>query len=444
MSELVTPPLEAAKAIRTGLRDHPLRATVSNEVHARPFETIQAPVRASHLALLSGADAAAAEREHVAQLCRQCGAAPPPPGADYHSAQLGALRLRWERHTEFSTYTFFCHGVANNPLTEPALDQVPVAWLQGLPGELLVGVHLAVESAQTPVRPVAQVLALFGADHMAGSYVGDGSAVVWTDFRLQADGFGRILVQDVRLGERQAGRLIQRLLELETYRLMALLAFPLAREVGPELARLDQALHQLTDRMIGSSGLEDQQVLLDELSVLASRVEQINARTSYRLGAARAYYDLVQRRIDSLKEQKIQDLQPIGKFMERRLAPAMSTCESVGERQELLAQRVMRAGNLLRTRVDVALEAQNRDLLESMNGRAKMQLRLQQTVEGLSVVVLSYYAMGLLGYALKAGQAAGLPLRADITLGLAVPLVVGGIWLAMRWLHHRIMGHDQE
>src|SRR3546814_8262212 len=88
--------------------------------------------------------------------------------------------------------------------------------------------------------------------------------------------------------------------------------------------------------------------------------------------------------------------------MDRRLAPAMRTCESAAGRLETLASRVGRASNLLRTRVDIELEAQNRDVLMSMNRRARLQLRLQETVEGLSVVAISYYVVGLVGYAAKA------------------------------------------
>ncbi|RFA31018.1 hypothetical protein CAI21_03335 [Alkalilimnicola ehrlichii] len=422
------------------MTDHPLRDTVCREVHARPFETLTAPARVSHIALVAGPEAAAEEHACLTDLCRRFGVAVPAPGAVYLSAEFGPFRLRWERHSEFSTYTFFRSGAAGKPFLDPALDQVPCEWLARLPGKVLAAIHLAVESKDVPVRDVRDVVALFGTDNIAGSQVGRGAAVVWTDFRVHEDGFGRILVQDSHLGTRQAGRLVQRLLEIETYRLMALLAFPLARETGPEIVRLDKALQTLTERMTANAQLEDEQAMLRELSRLAAEVERINSRNSYRLGAARAYYQLVQRRIESLKEQRIQDLQTIGQFMERRLAPAMATCESIGGRQDALARRVARAGNLLRTRVDVALEAQNRDLLESMNGRAQMQLRLQETVEGLSVVVLSYYAMGLLSYGAKAAHSAGWPIRVDLTLGLAVPIVVGSVWLGVRWLRRRLLG----
>lgn len=247
-----------------------------------------------------------------------------------------------------------------------------------------------------------------------------------------------MLVEDRSLAPRRAGRLVQRLLEIETYRLMALLAFPLARQIGPEMARLEQALESLTSRMIESRRLDDDQMLLQSLSELAARVEQLMAQSSFRLSAAQAYDQLIEQRIERLREQRIHDLQTMGNFLERRLAPAMRTCASVAQRLEALARRVSRTANLLRTRVDVALEAQNRDLLSAMNQRTQLQLRLQETVEGLSVVVLSYYVIGLLAYVAKGTNATGfLTLPVDLGLGLAVPVVVGSIWVAMRILRRR-------
>lgn len=423
-------------------RVHPLRELVLAEVHARPFEILNAPLRVSHLALLGGTDAAAAavERAHLAALCRTFNLAGPGPDSSHFSADFGDFRLRWERHQEFSTYTFYRRGSARAAFDEPAVAVVPPEWLWELPGELLAAVHLVLQPLDAAPAGLADIERVFGTDALAGSTVADGAAAVWSDFRPHDDGYCRFLVEDRSLAPRRAGRLVQRLLEIETYRLMALLAFPLAREAGPQLARMEAWLERLTERLTESVSIEDEQALLAELSELASQVERLNARTSFRLSAARAYHDLVSRRIENLREQRLGDLQTLGKFMERRLTPAMRTCESVSVRQDGLARRVARAANLLRTRVDVALEAQNRDLLASMNRRADMQLRLQQTVEGLSVVVLSYYTVGLLGYLAKAAKAAGLPVAVDLGVGLAVPAVVGGMWLSLRALRRRLHG----
>lgn len=435
---------ETAEVPRTPLQiggqEHPLRATVLAEVHARPYEMLQGPLRVSHLALVTGPDGTLTqtEHDHLEELCRLHGVQPPAPGVSHFSQDLGPLRLRWERHQEFSTYTFFCPGAESEPFKEPAITLLPAEWLARLPGQLLAATHLVLEQQGAEPRTLQTLEECFIADSLAGSEVARGAARAFTDFRLHHDGFTRMLVEDRSLAPRRAGRLVQRLLEIETYRLMALLAFPLARQIGPEMARLEQALESLTSRMIESRRLDDDQMLLQSLSELAARVEQLMAQSSFRLSAAQAYDQLIEQRIERLREQRIHDLQTMGNFLERRLAPAMRTCASVAQRLEALARRVSRTANLLRTRVDVALEAQNRDLLSAMNQRTQLQLRLQETVEGLSVVVLSYYVIGLLAYVAKGTNAAGfLTLPVDLGLGLAVPVVVGSIWVAMRILRRR-------
>ena len=224
-----------------GLRDHPLRRALTEEVHARPFARLAPPQRATHLAMLSGEDATTADRAHVARLCGQFGA--PPPGAeDTHlMADLGPFTLKWERHTEFSSYTFFQGAGAPDfdagaePFAAPVITHVPQAWLDGLAGELLVGIHLEMEPQEAPQRDADALSRLFETDNIAASLVSGGAAAIWMDFAVHADGFGRILVHDRGLRPRQAGRLVQRLFEIETYRMLALLALPVARQHGPDL-----------------------------------------------------------------------------------------------------------------------------------------------------------------------------------------------------------------
>ncbi len=426
------------------MRDHPDRKTISAELHARPFESLSAPLRASHLALLGGSPEA--DLDHVRRLCAAMNRAEPRREATHHSVDLGPFRLRWERHTEFSTYTFFetdLQPPGEDPFARRALEQVPEDWLARTPGELVAATHLVLEPPEWPERSIRQTLDLFGTENVAGSNVADAGAVLFTDFRLHDDGFGRVLVRIRDLPSRRTGRLVQRILELETYRLMALLAFPLARQTTTDLTRLDTRLRAITDRMSQRSGLEDEQALLSELSGLAGELERITALNSFRLSAARAYRRLVEHRIANLREERLSDLQTIGEFMERRFSPAMRTCESVAIRQDALSQRLSRAAELLRTRVDVALEAQNRDLLASMNRRTDLQLRLQQTVEGLSVVVLSYYSTGLLAHGLRGGKAAGIPINVDLVVGVSVPFVVAGVWLLVRYMRRRLIGRSE-
>ncbi|WP_342667948.1 DUF3422 domain-containing protein [Azospirillum halopraeferens] len=427
-------------ATRRPLREHTLRVTLTNEVHARPPEALSAPVRASTLAMLSGETAGELERRYLARLCEWAGAPPPSRGATHHSGDFGSFRLKWERHTEFSTYTVFRPGAVGDPFAEPALDALPDDWLAGLPGELMVGVHIAVLDRDTAEPSPGQLAALFGSDNYVGARISGGAGAAWTDFRIHGDGFSRVLLHDRSLTVRQTGRVVQRLLEIETYRVMALLALPVAREVLPRIGTIETELAALTARTPALKGLEDERDVLDRLTRLSAQTEQIAAETSYRFGAARAYYDIVERRIAELREARIEGTPPIAEFMDRRLAPAIRTCEAVQLRLESLSQRLARASNLLRTRVEIAVEGQNAELLKSMDRRADLQLRLQETVEGLSVVAISYYLIGIVGYAAKALKGAGWKVDPDLLVGLMIPVVLGFVWIGVRRIRKALTG----
>jgi uncharacterized membrane-anchored protein len=416
------------------IREHAQRRSLAGEVHARPYEVIAAPVRASHLALVHGD--AAAEREHLKKLLAPHAAEPPGEGVTWFSRDLGALKLRWERHVEFSTYTFLRFDGFDLPFANTALELVPQDWLRGVPGELLNAMHIAVDAAG---REGDELAALFDGNPLVGSKVVGGAGEVWTDFRLHSDGCGRVLMRDLGLSRGQTGRLLQRLFEIETYRMMALLAFPVARAAAAEIHRLDRELGSIVGELADPGADRHDRELLDRLTGLAAAAEGLDADTSFRLAAARAYYAIVEQRIEELRETRIPGTQTVAEFMDRRLVPAMKTCESTAERQQLLARRVSRAGDLLRTRVDIALEEKNRDLLKSMNRRAHIQLRLQETVEGLSVVAISYYLLGLLGYAAKGAKAAGAPIDTDVAVLAGLPVVVALVWLGVKRLRKALV-----
>ena len=240
---------------------------------------------------------------------------------------------------------------------------------------------------------------------------------------------------------RQAGRYVQRLLEIDTYRMVALLALPLARELSPYLAASERELAEITTLM-AQEGERDEPSLLDRLTRLEAEIESRYSDTHYRFAAAAAYYGIVRRRIDELREERLEGLQTFREFTERRLAPAMNTCTAVAQRQESLSKRVARATQLLSTRVDVARERQNQDMLASLNRRAKIQLRLQETVEGLSIAAITYYIVGLVGFAAKAIQEAGAPINPTIVVGASIPVVIVIIAFGVRRLRRMVMGEE--
>ncbi|KIL97394.1 hypothetical protein CCC_00455 [Paramagnetospirillum magnetotacticum MS-1] len=409
---------------------------MAGEVHARPYELLTAPVRASQLAMVGASPDH--ERAHLARLLASHGAEPPGDGAGYFIRDLGGFRLRWERHSEFSTYTVMRFDPFDDGFAHTALDLIPADWMETLPGEAMTAVHVLVaKDLPDDLGP------LFDGNSLVGAKVLWGAGEAWTDFRLHADGFSRVVLKDCGLTRGQTGRLVQRLLEIETYRMMALLAFPLARQSAPEVARIDRELAGIVSQLADPAVQQNDRDLLEHLTRLAAEAERLDAATSFRLSAAKAYYAIVCRRIEELREDRIPGLQTFAEFVDRRLGPAMKTCESVSERQQLLATRVSRAGDLLRTRVDIALEEKNRDLLNSMNRRAELQLRLQETVEGLSVVAISYYLLGLIGYLAKGLKSVGLPVDYDLAGLIGLPVVAAAVWLGVRRLR-KALSHTGE
>jgi uncharacterized membrane-anchored protein len=171
---------------------------------------------------------------------------------------------------------------------------------------------------------------------------------------------------------------------------------------------------------------------------LAGEVESGIAASQFRFGACEAYHGLVLRRIAELRETRIAGLQTIDEFMSRRLAPAAATCANVAQRLKGLADRIGQASALLATRVGIARERQNQVLLASMDRRARLQLRLQQTVEGLSVAAIAYYAAGLVGYLAKALQHAGLRIEPDVVVGVTIPLVAAAMLWSLRRMRRRL------
>jgi uncharacterized membrane-anchored protein len=224
--------------------------------------------------------------------------------------------------------------------------------------------------------------------------------------------------------------MMQRLFEIEAYRMLALLALPIARRQSPRTLVIERELAQLTDGIARGEGADES--LLHELTRLAAEVESGLAASQFRFGACRAYSDLVRTRIGELREQRVPGLQTLDEFMARRFTPAVNTCATVSQRLHDLSERVAQASSLLATRVGIARERQNQALLASMDRRAKLQLRLQQTVEGLSVAAIVYYAAGLVGYLAKGAKSTGLALDADLVVGLAVPMLAVAALLTVR------------
>lgn len=412
--------------------DHPHRQALNDEVHARPPEELVAPTRLSFLAL--SVDAVQRQRnfELMGDLARDRGAPAPEHGSNHYSESMGSFRLKWEQHTEFMRFKFIVPGAEASPFAEPAVREVSAEWLAALEGQVLVATHvlfLPGEANSPDYERMSEEM--FDGNPLVGSGVGGGAGRAFTDLRIRADGFSRLYVEDHGLTPRQAGRTIQRLLEIDVYRMLALLTFPLAKELAPELSEGEQRLAEITTALAAAKDI-DEPGLLDRLTELQAEITSRRADNDYHFSASAAYYAIVQSRIRELREERISGLQTFNEFVSRRLAPAMNTCETIAKRQALLSDKVAQATGLLSTRVDIARQTQNQKLLESMDKRAKLQLRLQQTVEGLSVAAISYYLVSLVGYGAKGLEPYGLPLAPDMVMALSIPIVVLAVWSVVR------------
>ncbi len=413
--------------------DHPLRLELNDEVHARPPLPLRAPARVTCLALLSPPAAREQEWQLLRELADGFGVALPADASGHCTVDLGAFRLKWERHTEFSRYVFAVEGAGGASFGRSALDDLPREWLSRLPGSVLYAAQVALvpDSQRGAIDTDRMSAVYFGGQQLVGSSIAGGSAIALTDFRVREDGFVRMLVLDRGMKPNQAGRAVQALLEIDAYRMLALLAFPMARELSPALGRDERELAEIARVLIAAEPRTEPE-LLDRLTRLQAGIERHEADHHYRFGAAGAYHAIVLRRIAQLREERVGALQTFDEFIERRVGPAMSTCVAISERLESLSQRVARASQLLSTRIEMTRERQNQALLESMNQRAEAQLRLQQTVEGLSVAAITYYVAGLLNYVAKGLGEAGWPLDPTAATAFGVPLIAMLVWLAIR------------
>ncbi|CAN1487074.1 COG4949 Uncharacterized membrane-anchored protein conserved in bacteria [Burkholderiaceae bacterium] len=423
--------------------DDPLRVVLHNEVHARPSARIHLPGLIVLVGVFNAGVTREQEWEHLKRL---------KPDLSFEEVKgnfvrmrLGAYTLKWERHTEFTRYSLVqplpTHAGlgAKNPelLSHLAL---PDGWLGDIPGRTFAAIKLIMltDDLSDPHATLDKARHWFGEHSVVASRMGNGAhSMVVTDFHLRDTGFERMLVLAPQgTTDTRAGRISQRLLELETYRLMALRGLPVAKTVGAQLGQAERELADIT-AALQSKAAQDQG-LLDRLIGLAASVELITAEHAYRFAATAAYDKLVRERITELRESPISGTQTIGEFMQRRLSPAMSTVAATAQRLSNLSERISRTSALLRTRVDIATEEQNSQLLAKLTKGQELQLRLQTTVEGLSIAAISYYVISLLLYFGKAGKAAGLPIHPEMAAGAMVPLVLWVVWRTNKRIHDKL------
>jgi uncharacterized membrane-anchored protein len=385
------------------------------------------------------------------------------------------MLLKWELHGEFSSLTVYTQGTPDilqgwTSSRETMLDRLRARLVQlglSMPGaefgERISALDIAIRRSD-PEEDAAIFAPLFAGNTLVGaSILTSGKAQVWTDFQLDAMGFICMLVNHQGMGSRQAGRVVQRLIDIDTYRMMAMLALPHAKSLSEPLRRAEEELAGLSGKIamaesapvtalqsIGTqaesagptAAYPDHEGLLRGVSVLAARVEEWISAHGLRFTASEAYVELVRRAIGELNESALPGVQNLSEFMDRRFEPAMRTCRWTQRRLRELSDRVTRTTQILRTGIEFMNERQNQALLASMNRRAQLQLKLQQTVEGLSLVVLTYYGVGLVNYLTKGMKTLGLDPPVDLITAAAIPIIAGALLLGIRRARRRLVNQD--
>ncbi|KPQ15588.1 MAG: putative membrane-anchored protein conserved in bacteria [Rhodobacteraceae bacterium HLUCCO18] len=415
--------------------DHPLRYALTNELHARPFPSLTAPGQAIYLAIKEPSQAAkrdrGRDRAHLLALLDRFGAQHPKPDATHFFGDLGKFRLKWEQHTEFVTYTAFVDNGLSRPFDPAAWEVFPEDWLADIPGARITSAHLVYLPAPEDEAEIEPLIHdWFVPESLAVSRVLDDTAAIAGDFRIDSSGHLRFAIfTRPDTGQRRLGRVVQRICEIETYKTMSMLGLPRAREISGKLGQIDERLSHLVTDMTGDLSKPDE--TLGQLLAIASELEKLQTESAFRFGATGAYDAIVTQRVQVLREERFRGRQTFAEFMMRRFDPAMRTVKSTEARLEAMTTRAIRAGDLLRTRVDVDRSAQNQALLESMDRRSDMALRLQKTVEGLSVVAISYYAVNLVVY-LIGPLAEPLGISETLLTALAVVPTVLTVWMIVR------------
>ena len=423
------------------IKDYPQRYALTGELHARPFPSLKAPSVAVFLAIKQPTDAAsrdrAADLAHLIELLDHYGAPRPDPDATHYYGEMGKHWLKWEQHTEQVTFTVFRKGLSERAFAPEEFDVFPDYWLQNAPGGRISSALIRLLPKPKDERKIAGCLSdWFVPESLAVASVLEGAAVVASDFRIDSAGHLRMAVfTDAGTGARRTGRIVQRLTEIEMYKSASMLGFSMAREMSAQMNALDAKLTDLMARMRGTTAMPED--TLHGLLDVSVELETLAAETAFRFGATGAYQAIVHQRISALREDRFMGRQGFAEFMMRRYEPAMRTVQSTETRLKTMSQRAIRASELLRTRVDVERSAQNQEILASMDKRADLQLRLQKTVEGLSVVAISYYGVSLASYLLYPISQMLDVSKGELTAAVTLP-VVACVWLMVRRLRKHL------
>jgi uncharacterized membrane-anchored protein len=417
------------------IKFHPQHIELHQEIHARPYPTIEAPAVVSHLAFLHNGNAIEVEYAAINELAGHFQVNGITPGRTGYFEDFGLFLFRWENHREFSTITIIRKLDSDSVIPGDVCDLIPTDWFSTFPGEVISATNLVICSKTKE----SQIKNYVGTKPVIVTELIDQQFTLWTALQMDAEGFTRFVLKQNSNGKFQLGRVVLKILEIETYRQMSLLSLPIAKQIASKATVMSNSCASILDRMAHVTIPNEESELLQELTNLAAEVERLRAFSSYRFSATKAYSELVNSRIEELEQTRVSGKEIFGDFLLRRFMPAVRTCEAVQFQLENLSKRFTRVSDLLRTRVEQTIAEQNQKLLESMNRKSQLQLRLQQTVEGLSVAAITYYLIGLLKIVLHGANGGMFNFNENLVLAVSVPFVLLTIFALVRRVKKKLL-----
>lgn len=414
--------------------EHPLRRWAVHEMHLRRFAPIAAPAELIQFVRVVEADEREAEQAALERGVDGLAWQNSDDARHRSGRTASGAEVIWERHTEASTLTMILP-----PDPAPDVLRGLIAWAEDGPGMVVRATRIFVEKTHEEAEKRRDRMGFRSEDIVCCDV--KGGVRLWSDFGLHADGYGRLVLAAGDVPPNELGRTVQRLQELGNYRNLALLGFPMVQQRRGELASLESELSRHAQMLTGDE-TEDEE-LLGNLTTISARLEQMRAETGFRLGATRAYASIASDRLAGLHVQPVPGHQSLSDFTERRLTPAIRTCASFTERMESLAERISGVMATLDTRIDSRIKAQNLRLMESMDRSSQLQLRLQNLVEGLSIIAAGYYAVGLLGFIVKGFKGYPHGEWGDVALAAATLPVLLILYLLVRSWRHRVIDSER-
>lgn len=427
--------------------EHPLRRMLSDELHARKFNNFPGTGRFIRYVYFTQGEDHILLRD-INALLKSLSLREMRDDEKFIRLEAESFAVRVERHTEFMSLSLIDidhvpkTGLRQGVYDEATYPHLPFAEIKQLGHPIFHAMWLEItQTSQTPPTSHMMEEALQGRS-VAGANISSNGAQLYASFDIDAAGYSRLALYNDSIAEYRMGRVIQRIVELETYRLMALLSLPKVKhhsaaldEIEAELRLATTSLAKAQHQLDSQAQFEDAETLLTQLTKLSAQSEQIYSQTSYRFAASRAYQDIIDARIASLNASRLDGFQSIGGFLAKRMMPAMQSMTAFSKRLDHLSGRISSVAQLQRSQTELSLQKQNRDLLTSMNERTFAQLRLQQTVEGLSLAAITYYGVGLVGYI-----AASVPMGVSATVikSLSVPVIALAAYLVIRRARHAL------